>query len=453
MEEIKTFELTREFADSLKTAIERGDNDFILQSLEGVNPADITETLEEFTTDESRYILTLLDTQIGADIISNLEEDTLRKFLRVFTPKEIAAYIDLIDSDDAADILNELPIKIREEVISSLSNDEKAEHIVDLMRYDEDVAGGIMAKELIKANLNWTVEQTTEEIRNQAENISKIFSVYVVDDRNRLLGRVSLKKMLLARKGTLIKDIYDGDVIAIKTYDDAEEVIAVMKKYDLEAIPVVNMQNNLMGRVTIDDVVDVMTEQAEEERQLMAGISEDVEEDDSIWMQTRARIPWLVIGLIGAFFGAEVIGLFESDIAAIPIMAAFIPLITATAGNVAIQSSSIVVQSLANKSVFQDSTAKRLAKVVIVALLNGLLLAILAFAISYFRRGDLTISLIVAIALSCVVLLASLSGTITPIVLDKLDINPAAASGPFITTFNDILGLAVYFAVAYILFQ
>ncbi len=453
MEEIRAFELTREFADSLKTAIERENNDFILQSLEGVNPADITETLEEFTTDESRYILTLLDTQIGADVISNLEEDTLKKFLRVFTPKEIAAYIDYIDSDDAADILNELPIKIREEVISSLSNDEKAEHIVDLMRYDEDVAGGIMAKELIKANLNWTVEQTTEEIRTQAENISKIFSVYVVDDRNRLLGRVSLKKMLLARKGTLIKDIYDDDVIAIKTYDDEEEVIAVMKKYDLEAIPVVNMQNNLMGRITIDDVVDVMTEQAEEERQLMAGISEDVEEDDSIWMQTRARIPWLVIGLIGAFFGAEVIGLFESDIAAIPIMAAFIPLITATAGNVAIQSSSIVVQSLANKSVFQDSTAKRLAKVIIVALLNGLLLAILAFAISYFRRGDLNISLIVAIALSCVVLLASLSGTITPIILDKLDINPAAASGPFITTFNDILGLAVYFAIAYILFQ
>ena len=452
MEELKSFELTREFADSLKEAINRVDNDFILQSLEGVNPADITETLEEFTTDESRHILNLLDTQVGAEVISNLEEDTLKKFLRVFKSEEIAAYIDFIDTDDAADILNELPLKIREEVISALSNNEKAEHIVDLMRYDEDVAGGIMAKELIKANLNWTVEQTTEEIRIQAENVSKIFSVYVVDDKNKLLGRISLKKMLLARKGTLIKDIFDDDVISIKTYDDEEEVVAVMTKYDLEAIPVVNMQNNLMGRITIDDVVDVITEQAEEERQLMAGISEDVEEDDSIWMLTRARIPWLVIGLIGAFFGAEVIGLFESDIAAIPIMAAFIPLITATAGNVAIQSSSIVVQSLANKSVFQDSTAKRLFKVIIVALLNGLLLAALAFAISYFRRGDLDISLIVAIALTCVVLLASLSGTITPIVLDKFDINPAAASGPFITTFNDILGLAVYFGVAYILF-
>ncbi|MCF6360781.1 MAG: magnesium transporter [Cyclobacteriaceae bacterium] len=452
MEEIKPFELTREFADSLKGAIERNDDDFILQSLEGVNPADITETLEEFTTDESKHIISLLDTQIAAEVISNLEEDTLRRFLRVFSPEGIASYIDYIDSDDAADILNELPLKVREEVISSLSSDEKAEHIVDLMRYDEDVAGGIMAKELIKANLNWTVEQTTEEIRNQAENVSKIFSVYVVDDKNKLLGRVSLKKMLLARKGTLIKDIYDEDLISIKTYDEEEEVISVMRKYDLEAIPVVNMQNNLMGRITIDDVIDVMTEQAEEERQLMAGISEDVEEDDSIWMQTRARIPWLVIGLIGAFFGAEVIGLFESDIAAIPIMAAFIPLITATAGNVAIQSSSIVVQSLANKSVFQDSTTKRLTKVIIVALLNGILLAMLAFAISYFRRGDINISLIIAIALSCVVLLASLSGTITPIILDKLGINPAAASGPFITTFNDILGLAVYFAVAYIFF-
>jgi len=452
LEELKSFELTREFADGLREAINRVDNDFILQSLEGVNPVDITETLEEFTTDESRHILNLLDTQIGAEVISNLEEDTLKKFLRVFKPEEIAAYIDFIDTDDATDILNELPLKIREEVISTLSNSEKAGHIVDLMRYDDDVAGGIMAKELIKANLNWTVERTTEEIRDQAENVSKIFSVYVVDDKNKLLGRISLKKMLLARRGTLIKDIYDDDVISIKTYDDEEEVVAIMTKYDLEAIPVVNMQNNLMGRITIDDVVDVITEQAEEERQLMSGISEDVEEDDSIWMLTRARIPWLVIGLIGAFFGAEVIGLFESDIAAIPIMAAFIPLITATAGNVAIQSSSIVVQSLANKSVFQDSTPKRLFKVIIVALLNGILLAALAFAISYFRRGDLDISLIVAIALTCVVLLASLSGTITPIVLDKLDINPAAASGPFITTFNDILGLAVYFGVAYILF-
>lgn len=452
MEEVKTFELTREFADSLKQAIEQGNNDFIIQSLNGVNSADITETLEEFTTDESKHILNLLDTQIAAEVISGLEEDTRKRFLRVFEPEEIAGYIDYIDSDDAADILNEVAPKAREEVISSIESSEKAEHIVDLMRYDEDVAGGIMAKELIKANINWTVEQTTEEIRNQAENVTKIFSVYVVDDQNKLLGIVSLKKMLLARRGTLIKDIYEEDVISVKTYDEEEEVVAIMKKYDLEAVPVVNMQNKLMGRITIDDIVDVMTEQAEEERQLMAGISEDVEEDDSVWMLTRARIPWLVIGLIGSFFGAEVIGLFENEIAVIPIMASFIPLITATGGNVAIQSSSIVVQTLANKSAFRDSAIRRLIKVILVALLNGILLALLAFAISYFRRGDLDVSIIVATALTCVVILASLSGTITPIILDKMGINPAAASGPFITTVNDILGLAVYFTVAYLLF-
>jgi len=452
VEDIISFELTREYVDSLKQAIEQVDNDFIIQSLEGVNPVDITETLEEFTPDESKYIISLLPTPVGAEVITNLEEDTLKRFFKEFDPFEIASYVEYIDSDDAADILNDLPLKIREEVISSLQNSEKADHIIDLMRYDEDVAGGIMAKELIKANLNWTVEQTTEEIRNQTEHISKIFSVYVVDNSNKLLGIVSLKKMLLARRGTLIKDIYNEDVISVKTYDEEEEVVSIMRKYDLEAIPVVNMQNNLMGRITIDDIVDVITEQAEEERQIMSGISEDVEEDDSIWMLTRARIPWLVIGLVGSFFGAEVIGLFESEIALIPIMAAFIPLITATAGNVAIQSSSIVVQSLASKSVFQDTMIKRLIKVIFVALLNGFLLALLAFGISFFRLGDINISLIVATSLTCVVILASLSGTITPLILDKIGVNPATASGPFITTFNDILGLAVYFSVAYFLF-
>ncbi|MCB0497785.1 MAG: magnesium transporter [Cyclobacteriaceae bacterium] len=451
MEDVKPFELTREFADSLKQAIEQGNDAYIIKSLEGVNSADITETLEEFTTDESKYILNLLDTQIGADVISGLEEDTRKRFLRVFEPEEIAEYIEYIDSDDAADILNEIPTKTGEEVISSIENEEKAEHIVDLMRYDEDVAGGIMAKELIKANLNWTVEQTTEEIRDQAENVSKIYSIYVVDDQNKLLGIVSLKKMLLAKRGTRIKDIYESDVISVKTYDDEEEVVAVMRKYDLESVPVVNMQEKLMGRITIDDIVDVMTEQADEERQLMAGISEDVEEDDSVWVLSRARIPWLVIGLMGSFFGAEVIGLFENEIAVIPIMASFIPLITATGGNVAIQSSSLVVQSLASKSAFRETAMKRLAKVILVALINGILLSLLAFTISYFRRGDMDVSIVVATALMSVVILASLSGTITPLVLDKMGINPAAASGPFITTMNDILGLAVYFTVAYFL--
>ncbi len=451
MEEQLTFELSKKFAEQLQKAVDERDDTFIRQTLEGVNPADITETLEEFSSEDSRYVLGLLDTEVAAEIISNLDEDTLKRFLKVYNPQEIAAFIEVMDSDDAVDILSELSADLREEIIASLSNKEKIDHILDLLRYDEDVAGGLMAKELIKANVNWTIEQTIDEIRRQGENVTQIYAVYVVDNYNTLLGKVSLRKILLAKDGTLIKDIYDDEVISVHTNVDKEEVVSIMKKYDLDAVPVINLRGKLMGRITIDDVVDVMTEQAEEERQLMSGISEDVEEDDSIWKLTRARIPWLVIGLIGSFFGAEVIRQFEGQISVVPILASFIPLITATGGNVAIQSSSMVVQTLATKSVFQDSNFVRLVKVLAVAILNGLLLALLAFTFSYILRHDLQVSIVVAVALSCVVLLASLSGTITPIVLDKMGINPAAASGPFITTANDLLGLAVYFMVAYFL--
>ena len=444
-----TFELSKEFAEQLEVAVNERDDLWIKNTLAGVNPADITETLEEFSSEDSRYVLSLLDVEIGSEIISNLDDDTLKRFLKIYSSQEIAQFIEVMDSDDAVDILNEQSVELREEIIAALSNQEKIDHILDLMRYDEDVAGGLMAKELIKANVNWTIEQTIEEIRHQGENVTQIYSVYVVDNYNTLIGKVSLRKMLIAKDGIKIKDIYNDEVISVETNIEEEEVVVIMRKYDLEAIPVINMRGKLMGRITIDDVVDVMTEQAEEERQLMAGISEDVEEDDNIWLLTRARMPWLVIGLIGSFFGAEVIGLFEDQIVLIPILASFIPLITATGGNVAIQSSSMIVQSLATKSVFRDSNLKRLLKVIAVAILNSLLLALLAFSFSYLLRRDLDISVVVAVSLSCVVLLASLSGTITPLILDKLGINPAAASGPFITTANDLMGLAVYFMVAY----
>lgn len=451
MEKQLTFELSKEFAGQLQAAVDERDDLLIKNTLEGVNPADITETLEEFSSEDSRYVLSLLDVEIGSEIISGLDDDTLKRFLKIYSPQEIASFIEVMDSDDAVDILNEQSTEVREEIIASLRNQEKIDHILDLMRYDEDVAGGLMAKELIKANVNWTIDQTIEEIRRQGENVTQIYSVYVVDNYNTLLGKVSLRKMLIAKDGTKIKDIYQDEVISVETNIEEEEVVSIMKKYDLEAIPVINMRGKLMGRITIDDVVDVMAEQAEEERQLMAGISEDVEEDDNIWLLTRARMPWLVIGLIGSFFGAEVIGLFEDQIVLIPVLASFIPLITATGGNVAIQSSSMIVQSLATNSVFRDSNLKRLVKVIAVAILNGLLLASLAFTFSYLLRRNLDISIVVAVSLTSVVLLASLSGTITPIILDKLGINPAAASGPFITTANDVMGLAVYFTVAYFL--
>jgi magnesium transporter len=409
--------------------------------------------LLEFSTEDSKYVLDILDNETSAEVINDLDEDIRAKFLKNFESAEIATMLNELDSDDAVDIINELPLKDREEVIASLDNREKADNILDLLRYEEDVAGGLMAKELIKVNENWSVKQCIEEIRRQAENVEKIYSVYVVSDTNKLIGRVSLKRIILADDHIKVKELYEDDVIAVETYMDEVDVAEIMRKYDLESVPVVNVQGKLMGRITIDDIVDVITELAEEERQMMAGISEDVEEDDSVWMLTRARLPWLIIGMFGGLLGAQFIGVFEKDILLVPAMAFFIPLITATGGNVGIQSSSIVLQSLASKSVFDNSFMKRITKVILVALLNGLVIAGIVMVMNLILGQDLTLALVVSIALFGVVLIASLMGTITPLILDRFGINPAIASGPFITTANDLLGLLVYFSVAHLLYS
>jgi len=393
----------------------------------------------------------LLDVEISASVINDLDEDTRGRFLKHYSTEEITRFIDFLDSDDAVDIINELPVKLREEIIAGIENEEKAVHIIELMRYEEDCAGGLMAKELIKANLNWNIVQCIDAIRKQAEKVEKIYSVYVIDDDEVLLGRVSLKKIILADDKAKVKDIYDAEFEAVQTYMEAEEVATIMRKYDLEAVPVINGKGKLVGRITIDDVVDVITEMAEEERQLMSGISEDVDEDDDIWVLTRARPPWLIIGLGGGLIAAWFMGFFEKDLIKIPAMAFFIPLIMATGGNVGIQSSSLVVQSLANKSIIEKGYLKRLTKVLIVALLNGIVLGIIVFFFNILLGESMRLGLIVSIALFAVVLLASIMGTLTPLILDKFGINPALASAPFITTANDLVGLAVYFGIAYFL--
>ncbi len=446
-----TFELSKEYLESLQEAFEAGNAAFIRETMDGVNPADISALLDEVDSDTAKFVIDTLNDTIGAEIIEDLEEDTRSKFLEKFEAPELADYITEMESDDAVDVINELPVRKREEVISHIKDPEAASHIMELMRYDEDCAGGLMAKEMIVANINWTVVQTIEEIRRQRENVDKIYSVYVVDDQNKLRGKVSVKKIILASDRTFVKDIFDEEVISVETYMDEEEVADIMQKYDLDAVPVVNLQGKLVGRITIDDVVDVITEQAEEDMQLMAGISSDVEEDDSVWAISKARLPWLLIGLLGGMLGAWAIGFFENDLKENAALALFIPLVMATGGNVGIQSSTLVVQSLANKSAFSETFGKRLSKMFLVAILSSLVLGLFSFLLVYVINGDQQMGLVVAVALQGVVLLASFMGTTTPIVLDKFGINPALASGPFITTTNDILGIIVYLAVANLL--
>jgi magnesium transporter len=444
------FELNKEFRDRFQEALNARDNEFIRQSLEEINPADITALLYEFNGEESKYVLDLLPVDVRSKIINDLDSDTRKTFLTNYTTQEITEVVNLLDSDDAADILNELPIKTSEEIIAMLDPDLKSQ-VIDLLRYDENVAGGLMAKELIKARDHWTVVQCVEEIRKQAESVTKFYAVYVVDDSDKLLGRVSLRKLILSDPRTIVKDILEDDVVAVETYMEDLEVAEIMSKYDLESVPVVNVQGHLVGRITIDDVVDVITEQAEEDRQLMSGITEDVEEDDSVWRNTRARLPWLFIGILGGMVSARFMGFFEMEIARITAIAFFIPLIQATGGNVGIQSSSLVVQSLVNPGFVDEGIWKRLLKVFSVALLNGIFLSVVVFAITWLVFGNDPLNLVVALALFFVVVFASFIGTVTPLILNRMGFNPALASGPFITTTNDLLGLAIYFLTIHLL--
>ncbi|WPR76802.1 magnesium transporter [Algoriphagus sp. NG3] len=449
MEIIKQFELSKEYLESLQQAIEAEDLTFIQESLNGVNVADIASLLDELSMQEAIFVLRVLDPQLSADIIIELEATNQHKVLKELEVQEMANLIELMDSDDGADILNLFLEREREDIISHFQDKVKSDQILELLRYDEDTAGGIMAKEYIRANKNWNVVQTINEIRRQAENVNKIYSIFVVNNRQQLMGIVSLKRIVLASDETKIEDIYEQEVISVPTYMDQEEVAEVMRKYDLESLPVVNSKNKLVGRITVDDILDVIREEAEEDIQAMTGISDTVDEYDSVVKLSKARLPWLLIGICGGLLGAGFIKFFEEGLSKVTALAFFIPLITATGGNVGIQTSSIVVQSLASKSIFDDSLAKRFLKVLLVAILNGLILATFVFAVVVlFYQTEVSFALVVSIALFAVVLLASFMGTITPIVLDKLGINPALASGPFITTANDLIGLAVYFLVA-----
>lgn len=446
-----TFELTKEYVEHIQELILSENSSEIRAEMEGLFPADITGLLSELETSEARYLMIQLDTDQGAEILADLDPGERREFLKAFTSEEISRYVNLFDSDDAVDLLNEQPIRVREEVIALLEDREQARFILDLLHYDEDVAGGLMQKELVKANVNWTVNQCIEELRKQAEDVGKVYSVYVIDDNGILLGLLSLKKIVLAHKNTKIESLYDTDVIFVETYRPAEEVAELMQRYDLDALPVVNVQGKLLGRITIDDVIDVITEQASSDTLAMAGITGDVEEDDTIWQQTKARLPWLLVGMMGGILAAKFISFFEGDLKIIPAMAAFIPIIGSTGGNVGIQTSSIILQSLADKTGLDTTVGQRLLRMFAVALINGTIISCIVFGFNLLIGNELQLALVVSAALLSVVFLASFMGTVTPILLEKIGINPAVASGPFITTANDLIGYGVYFGLAHLL--
>tara|TARA_B100001094_G_scaffold326828_1_gene383734 strand:+ start:124 stop:1473 length:1350 start_codon:yes stop_codon:yes gene_type:complete len=440
------FELTKEFLQEIIDKIDRQEFELLKTELSELHNVDIAELIEELDEEYGKILFELFEDETSAEILVELDEESREAVLEDLSSQEIAEdLIENLDSDDAADIIADLPSDKKVEVLSHIEDIEHASDIVDLLSYPENTAGGLMAKELIKVNEKWAVLRCVREMRKQAEEVDKVYTIYVVDDDDVLLGTLSLKKLLLTPEKTFITNIYNEKVFSVKANSDDEEVANIMEKYDLVVIPVVDDLNRLIGRITIDDVVDVMKEEAIEDYNKASGISEQVDASDNIVTLTRARLPWLLIGLMGGIMGAEVIGIFdiENNIE----LAFFTPLIAAMGGNVGVQSAAIIVQGLASNNLGMDSLAQRLMKELGVALLNGIICSGLIMIITSLIGYPSSISFTVSISLMAVIIFAALFGTFIPLALDKYKIDPALATGPFITTVNDVLGLFIYFMI------
>jgi len=446
------FQITDKIISSITDFIKKSDEKSLENLFSDFHHADIAEILDELNIEDALYIIKLLDSEKTSEVLMELDDDYREKILNNLSVKEIAEEVEELDSDDATDIISELPEDKQKKVISKIIDAEHKADIKELLKYDEDSAGSLMAKELIKVNENWTVTSCVKEMRVQASEVTRVHSVYVVDNDDVLLGRLSLKDLLVADPKTKIKSIYKSNVEFVFDYDSAEYVANTMQKYDLGAIPVIDKNKKLLGRITIDDIVDLIREEAEEDYQLAAGILQDVDVDDSIIELTRARLPWLILGLIGGIGAAFIMGGFDEILIENKILFYFTPLIAAMAGNVGVQSSAIIVQGLANDEI-KDSINKRLIKETLLSILNGVILALILFLFVFMWKKEIDIALALSASLVAVVIVAGIIGTFIPLFLNKRGIDPAIATGPFITTCNDIFGILIYFMVAKLILQ
>lgn len=448
------FELTKEFIVNLKEIIDNNEVEQAKDIIFDLHAADIAEIYDELTIDDAKFLHLLLDEKTASEVIAELEDDVRDKFLNAL-PGEIIAenVIKNMESDDAADVIADLSEEKKAEVLSNIEDIEQAGDIVELLNYDEDTAGGLMAKELLTINRNLSVRACLVELRQQAGKVKNIYYIYVIDDDDKLVGTLSLKKLLLSQSTQIIFDICNTDIITVHTGENDEDVANLMHKYNLIALPVIDGIGRLVGKITIDDVVDVIKDEAEKDYQMVSGLTEDVESSDSVFQLIRARIPWLLIGLLGGVFGAGIIGYFEGDLMKYAGLALFLPLIAAMGGNVGVQSSSIVVQSLAAGNADIESIGTKLFKELLVAIINGLILASLIMLYSFLVNNSYPLTISVSISLFVVIIFASIFGTFVPLALNKLKIDPALATGPFITTVNDIMGLLIYLSIARIIFN
>lgn len=433
--------------------LEEGKEEEVRDQLNELYAQDIADLLDTVKPDIARQMMKLIDKEKSIKVLVEMEDKVREHFFAAYSSKEIAdEFIQNMDSDDAVYVLTHFPVKEKEEVISNLTDIEFASSLLSLLNYEEYTAGSLMAVELVKANINWSVSQCIEEIRRQAENVESIYVVYVVDDYERLTGIITLKNLILATPSAKLADVFNETVISVSTSTDSEEIANLFDKYDLVVLPVVNALGQLVGRITVDDVVEVIKDEANEDYQLMSGITEDVDYSDKVWILSRARLPWLLIGLLGGIASSRFIELYEEELRIHPEMAFFMPLIAAMGGNAGVQSSAIVVQGLANNTLGTKNILPKIFKELRVALINGLICSGVLFGYNVLFSTGYDLSITVSVALLSVIVFATILGTFIPMVLHKMKIDPAIATGPFITTTNDLLGLALYFSIGRLLY-
>ncbi len=444
-------EITSEYIDSFKTAIDEKNDVFLKEQLNEFYAQDIAIIINQLNLNQAAYIYELLDDETAPNVLLELDDEKREDLLTTFSSKQIAEQLDNMQSDDAADVIAELPEDIQEEVLSHIEDIEQASDIAELINYEDGTAGSLMAKELVSIYAFETVNACIEEIRHQTDNVDVMYAVYVVDNNERLVGMLSLKKLIISHPLARVEEIYEPDIQFVKTSTTSEEVAEIMQKYDLVVLPVIDQIGRLVGRITIDDVFDVIRETADENIQRMSGISDDVDSNDKIWRLSRARIPWLLVGMCGGIVGSRIIGSYESQIKIHPEMAYFIPLIGAMGGNVGVQSSAIIVQGLANNTLIDDKILPKLLKELSVGVINGLICSALICGYSFLIE-DWQLAATVSLALFTVILCASFLGTFVPLTMNRFKINPALATGPFVTTLNDIIGITIYFLVGRLLY-
>ena len=447
-------DLTKEFLQEIRSRIASDDAPWLKEHVLHLHYADVAEILDQLTNEEAKYVYFLVeDEDLQGDILMELDEDVRDRFIASLSSKEIADQLENLDSDDAADILGELSKDQIQQVIAQMEDDDAAEDIVDLLNYDDDSAGGLMQNEFFQAHVEWTVRLAIMELRKQAEDVEKVYNIFVVNEAEQLVGVLSLKRLIFADTRTTIEELYQSkNIIKVTTSDSAEEVARIMEKYDLVSIPVVDYQNKLVGRITLDDVVDYIKEEADKDFKMATGINENSDSSTSIIKSSLSRLPWLIIAMVGGTIGAKVISNFEGGLSQLPALAFFIPLITAMGGNVGVQSSAIVVQAIAKGDIAVKRIMPRIAKEATVGLMNGIILSALIFGVAVFF-ANVQLAVVVSLSLLTVIVFASTFGTIFPLVLHRYRIDPALAIGPFVTTLNDVIGLFIYFSIGMLLFH